>query len=514
MKTRHKKLNLFEDNGNSFLYSNKKENYNDSDEDYNVNENDFSCYNDDEEEDPSYFANKAQKKYCKNTTTKKTSIKKIKPNKIAKKKIMRKSFKNSLGKKKINNIQDNIENINNNNIKEFFKNYVKINQKSPKMKTSKKKEIVKNIKEKEKQIVESQLDKDYFYQDLTSSEWNNIANFISSSLLNTNLNEEDIEYFFSQYPNLSKGENNIKKLRYILENSTKNNGGFFNFYSKKTFEFDSYQKLNDFIIRKFYMVKPSIFEVHFFPNSVEEIHLINLLSKTRISADIAMFTINNVRIADEIKNLFNKGIKLRIITDCEMLKKPSSNIYSLAAMGISIKTDDSVRYYMHHKFCVIDNSVVITGSFNWTDQAVNHNQENLFFLENKNLAMKYSNEFQRLWDDFEMVITKEKGLAKIQEIEEKKRVVENRKKREKENKEREKNLSEIEDYSTQMNNYNNQMKNYNNYNNYNSQMENYNNQTFTNKKRYRSINDEIHDERSQDIRTNNQSKKGSYCFIF
>ena len=84
---------------------------------------------------------------------------------------------------------------------------------------------------------------------------------------------------------------------------------------------------------------------------------------------------------------------------------PSSNVYSLAALGISVKIDDSVRYHMHHKFCVIDKSVVVTGSFNWTDQAVNHNQENLLFIENKELAAKYSNEFEKLWNDFEIVVT-------------------------------------------------------------------------------------------------------------
>ena len=174
-------------------------------------------------------------------------------------------------------------------------------------------------------------------------------------------------------------------VREILENSTKSNSGFlsfFNFFSKKTFEPKSYQKLINFIITKYYMVKPSILEVHFFPNSVEELYLINLLSKTRISADIAMFTLNNDRIAETIKNLFNKNIKIRIITDCKMAKMPTSNIYSLAALGISIKTDKSAFFHIH-LFCVIDSSVVITGSFNWTEFAVNHNQENLFFLKIK-----------------------------------------------------------------------------------------------------------------------------------
>ena len=222
------------------------------------------------------------------------------------------------------------------------------------------------------------------------------------------------------------------------------------------------------------MVKPTIFEVHFFPNSSEEIHLINLISKTRTSLDIAMFTINNVRIAEEIKNIFNKGIKLRIITDSECIKMSSSNVYSLAAIGVNIKIDDSSRYHMHHKFCVIDNSVVITGSFNWTDQAVNHNQENLLFLEDQNLAMQYSNEFQKLWDDFEIVVTKEKALLKIKEDEEKKRAAESRKKREKEKKLMEKeNIKKEKENETTFEETEN----------------NYSNKHFTNKKRYRNKNE-------------------------
>lgn len=60
---------------------------------------------------------------------------------------------------------------------------------------------------------------------------------------------------------------------------------------------------------------------------------------------------------------------------------------------------------MHHKFAVIDKSVVITGSFNWTMQAVKYNQENLLFFENKNIAEKYTKAFEELWTNFYTVIT-------------------------------------------------------------------------------------------------------------
>jgi phosphatidylserine/phosphatidylglycerophosphate/cardiolipin synthase-like enzyme len=76
---------------------------------------------------------------------------------------------------------------------------------------------------------------------------------------------------------------------------------------------------------------------------------------------------------------------------------------------------------MHHKFAVLDHSVVITGSFNWTTQAVKCNQENIFFYENKELARRYTEEYNRLWDTFIVCITKKDAEIKIKEEEDKKK---------------------------------------------------------------------------------------------
>ena len=265
--------------------------------------------------------------------------------------------------------------------------------------------------------------KNYFYQNITPTEWNQISQFIEFSLKNPNINNNILENFFINYPNMYKGENNLKKLFQILNEKSQNNTLL-----------SSYKTISNYIILNYYMPKPSIFEVYFFPNPNNEIYVINMLQTCKNTMDIAIFTMTNIKFANVITNLFNRGVKIRIIADGECCKMQTSNIYSLAALGIEVKTDDSVRYYMHHKFAVIDNSVVITGSFNWTSQAVNHNQENILFLENKNLAKKYANEFQRLWDDFEVVISKESALRILKDEEDKKKAIENRKRKEKERK--------------------------------------------------------------------------------
>ena len=71
--------------------------------------------------------------------------------------------------------------------------------------------------------------------------------------------------------------------------------------------------------------------------------------------------------------------------------------------------------FMHHKFCVIDDSIAITGSYNWTYYAETRNVENIVISDNSEIVMLFSDEFQRLqnilsvssscarlsWDDIE-----------------------------------------------------------------------------------------------------------------
>ena len=68
--------------------------------------------------------------------------------------------------------------------------------------------------------------------------------------------------------------------------------------------------------------------------------------------------------------------------------------------GINVRTDSS-SYLMHHKFVLIDGTILINGSFNWTRQAISGNQENLLITNNEKLVNCYLKEFEKLWLQFE-----------------------------------------------------------------------------------------------------------------
>jgi cardiolipin hydrolase len=145
-----------------------------------------------------------------------------------------------------------------------------------------------------------------------------------------------------------------------------------------------------------------------------------MLRTCKKTLDIAIFTLTNDKISAAINEAFERGVEVRIIADDDCCKMMGSDVFRLALNGIKVKTDDA-RFHMHHKFAVLDHSVVITGSFNWTSQAVKFNQENIIFYENKALAASYTEEYNRLWDTFHVSISKKDAEQKIKEEDEKKK---------------------------------------------------------------------------------------------
>ncbi|MFK7983327.1 MAG: phospholipase D-like domain-containing protein, partial [Saprospiraceae bacterium] len=69
---------------------------------------------------------------------------------------------------------------------------------------------------------------------------------------------------------------------------------------------------------------------------------------------------------------------------------------------------------MHNKFCIIDERILINGSYNWTYYAENKNEENILITDNTEVIHKYLNEFKRIKNSLSIVIKSVKiDLSKI-----------------------------------------------------------------------------------------------------
>jgi phosphatidylserine/phosphatidylglycerophosphate/cardiolipin synthase-like enzyme len=52
---------------------------------------------------------------------------------------------------------------------------------------------------------------------------------------------------------------------------------------------------------------------------------------------------------------------------------------------------------MHHKVFIIDDKIVVTGSYNYSNNSENTNDENLVFVNNSAIASNYEKEFDEVW---------------------------------------------------------------------------------------------------------------------
>jgi hypothetical protein len=254
------------------------------------------------------------------------------------------------------------------------------------------------------------LNERYFYQNISVNEWSEINDFIEK-FIDENMDEKDLEEFFDAHPKISKG--NVDKLKNTVEN----------IFSKKQ-NLPKYKILINFLIKKYFKPKPVICECYFFPNPANEQRVVNMFRTCKKTLDVAIFTFTRDSIAQAILEAYQRGVKVRCIGDDGNSKVKGSDVRLLASVGIPCKTDNNLRFHMHNKMAILDNSVVITGSFNWTSQAVNKNQDNILFIEDKNIANQYTDYYNQIWNSFNTVITQEDAkiyLANEKKAEEEKK---------------------------------------------------------------------------------------------
>jgi hypothetical protein len=142
-------------------------------------------------------------------------------------------------------------------------------------------------------------------------------------------------------------------------------------------------------------------EIMFFPDKTGK-HVERIcsdISQARHRVWLAMYTLTDDLLSQELKLAHQRGVDVRVIVDDEQSLIPGADATWLANSGVPVTTDKSWAR-MHHKFVVLD-STVLSGSFNWTKQASIANNENLCILRDPRTLSSFACEFKRLWHQFD-----------------------------------------------------------------------------------------------------------------
>ena len=129
-------------------------------------------------------------------------------------------------------------------------------------------------------------------------------------------------------------------------------------------------------------------ELHFSPSGGCTDAVVREIRAAGHTILVQAYSLTSTPIARALIDAHDRGIEVKVILD----KKKATEEYSLADMlqdaGVPVSLD-AIHAIAHDKVIILDDEVVITGSFNFTKQAEYGNAENLLVIRDRAIAARY-----------------------------------------------------------------------------------------------------------------------------
>jgi phosphatidylserine/phosphatidylglycerophosphate/cardiolipin synthase-like enzyme len=135
-------------------------------------------------------------------------------------------------------------------------------------------------------------------------------------------------------------------------------------------------------------------QVYFSPDGGCTEAIVEAVGGARQQVLVQAYEMTSPQIKSALVAAHRRGVEVKAIFDPEAVKESTSMVDELNASGIPIFIDSFHRPGIaHNKVMVIDQAVVITGSFNFTRAAETRNAENLLVIRDPVLAAAYGRNF-------------------------------------------------------------------------------------------------------------------------
>ncbi len=109
---------------------------------------------------------------------------------------------------------------------------------------------------------------------------------------------------------------------------------------------------------------------------------------------VSAYQLTNQDLIERILSAKQRGVEVEVLLDRTQASGVAQKIFFEKGINCYI---DKKHKIMHHKFLIVDDMHVQTGSFNYTKNAETRNAENAIYLKNEpNLANQYNQEFGRI----------------------------------------------------------------------------------------------------------------------
>jgi phosphatidylserine/phosphatidylglycerophosphate/cardiolipin synthase-like enzyme len=138
-------------------------------------------------------------------------------------------------------------------------------------------------------------------------------------------------------------------------------------------------------------------ENYFAPEDHAMEKVIKAVSEAKSTIHFMTYSFTFDKLADEMITKGDSGVQIEGIFESTGANTSSSECGTLLKKGYDIRLDGNPATF-HHKVIIIDGNTVIFGSFNFSAQADESNDENLLIIHSQELAQLFEQQYQLLKD--------------------------------------------------------------------------------------------------------------------
>ena len=139
-----------------------------------------------------------------------------------------------------------------------------------------------------------------------------------------------------------------------------------------------------------------ILGIYFTPPAGGASGLIKHIDASKKSIKVMAYGFTALLLSDALTRAHRRGVKVELIQDEKSSQNNRDAINQLIAVGVDVRSDGK-HAIQHNKVMVIDDDIVITGSYNFTNSAEKRNAENIIILKSDYAAKRYAENWAAHW---------------------------------------------------------------------------------------------------------------------
>lgn len=138
-------------------------------------------------------------------------------------------------------------------------------------------------------------------------------------------------------------------------------------------------------------------ETYFSPDDGVLNALAPVVNSAEESLYFLAFSFTSNDLGDIVRAKDAAGLTVRGVMEDEQVKSNQGTEYDpFKQSGLNVRID-GLDGQMHHKVFIIDEKIVVLGSYNFSQAAETRNDENLLIIYNEDIAEQFLLEFERIW---------------------------------------------------------------------------------------------------------------------